>query len=682
MVGAQRGGQPLAALGQPRRIQDHRVEAAAGVREAPQHVEGVGVFHRDVRAAIALGVGLDAAGGLRVLLHREHRVTRAAQREREPPVVAEEIQRLAPGEFPRAQVVVHLIQEGPGLHVPEEVHLEAVLPLVVDKTRVARAVQHHHLTGQPLEVAARGIVPADHVGGPGQLHQDPGDPLLPGVHALGERLQRQARAVAVHEEARQQVRLAMHPPHAIPVLQGRAAGQGRLQPAAEEGLVCGLLGGGTAREQPQRQRRALRVERLADGIALGVHHGHHPPPGLTVRRLQQFGAVEPRTASAQALGALEAHSCNGETSRGHHSLQAAGGQLFIILAAKMPYLVQQRHLDLLQQLGIAGHHAREVAAVERHRAARRLRAIARLPQRRPPEEPQDRRGQGRLAGHQVRVRGNLLRRDGDAFQVLAHVLGQRLHGPGHRRAELLLGGQGRRGKILGCQRAGLVEVVLRLGPLPLALEQQAEALVRMGLPVGVLQQRGESGLRLGEAAQLEEGQGPLEGRLVVAGIPREHDGRALQGIPRLSQVIERHGRKERELDHHVRRHSGLGQPALGVEQSQLIPLPGGGQLHHVQVRGPQQGLAAPWIDRQGTGKRHLGLGDAAQFGQRHAPLGMGIGEVRLQRGRLGRTGQRCLEVTLVVVAARRLQGRDALGAADRERDHRSWAVPHGPRLER
>ncbi len=90
--------------------------------------------------------------------------------------------------------------------------------------------------------------------------------------------------------------------------------------------------------------------------------------------------------------------------------------------------------------------------------------------------------------------------------------GSASHRLGHLLAELRLGGRGRHGEVLRREAARLVEVHLRLLPLALALQQQPEVVVRVRPALRVVHQPAEGRLGLGEAAQLEEGQGLLVAR--------------------------------------------------------------------------------------------------------------------------------------------------------------------------
>ncbi len=229
-------------------------------------------------------------------------------------------------------------------------------------------------------------------------------------------------------------------------------------------------------------------------------------------------------------------------------------------------------------------------------------------------------------------------------------------------------GSGGGGKSSGQQLPRLVEV--RAAPASTcprapAAAPGAGARARRAPDRSAAPRRPPSPRRSGTARR---GPGPARKGLEVVRLARQHDGGAVQGLVGLAQVIEGHGGDQGELHHHLGRRAGLGQAALGVEQPQLVPLARGGQLHRVQVRRAQQRLrSSPGSMASARAKASCASGTRSSAASATPALGVGLGEVRLERGGLGGAGQRLLVALLVVVAAGRLQGGGALGAADGER---------------
>src|SRR5262249_59331161 len=127
-------------------------------REAAQLGEGLDGAGLGVAEAGGGGVLGGPRGGARILVERDDVTGPLRQREREPAVVREGIERLAARELPGARVVGALVEEAAGLGVLEDVHGEAGGALGVGDARGTAAGEDGLLARQPLVVAAAALV--------------------------------------------------------------------------------------------------------------------------------------------------------------------------------------------------------------------------------------------------------------------------------------------------------------------------------------------------------------------------------------------------------------------------------------------------------------------------------------------------------------------------------------------
>ena len=229
--------------------------------------------------------------------------------------------------LPVMEVILRLVEEGAGLHVLDEIRAKDVLPLAPLRLGVLHAAEHAGLARQLLEVAARAVVPAHHLDRPGQLLERGGQPLFPGVHPLGERLQDQPVPVAVHEQPRKTVRLGVHQAHRL-AAHRCTPGDGRLQPGPEPHRVHRLLRGRLAGEEAQRERAPLCPERLTGRLIPRVDHRHHPSPGCR-GRLEHVLPPHPRAEVTERACGIRRHPDRGRRTAlraAHSSPRAASSR--------------------------------------------------------------------------------------------------------------------------------------------------------------------------------------------------------------------------------------------------------------------------------------------------------------------------------------------------------------------
>src|SRR5262249_33953796 len=128
-VGAQRRPWTFLPLRQTRRVKHHGVEALARPIELVKNVEGVRLPGLDLSPAVALDCLRQPACGHWILFQCQDRVAARGKGQGESSVVAEGVQRPPPAELAGAKVVLRLVEEGAGLHVPKEIGAEEAFPL-------------------------------------------------------------------------------------------------------------------------------------------------------------------------------------------------------------------------------------------------------------------------------------------------------------------------------------------------------------------------------------------------------------------------------------------------------------------------------------------------------------------------------------------------------------------------
>ena len=146
-------------------------------------------------------------------------------------------------------VVLPLVEESTGLLPGEQVGLQRHLALPVRDESVERPPQHALGQRQPFVTACRDVVALHHHPSARERHQLVDDRRLPLLRGLGERLDRQRVAVAVDDEAGQQVPLAVHQSYRTrPRKQPLPQRHRQPQPLGDQLVGRSVLAG----QQPQR----------------------------------------------------------------------------------------------------------------------------------------------------------------------------------------------------------------------------------------------------------------------------------------------------------------------------------------------------------------------------------------------------------------------------------------------
>jgi hypothetical protein len=197
-------------------------------------------------------------------------------------------------------VVLALVEEQPRLLAVPRVDEVRDRPLPDLDLFGHLAVREHHFLGQPLEGAHLRIVAQEDATRLQQFHEQFDDQVAVRVGALRQGLDHEHVRVAIHDERREQVRLAVHETHGRPVeVQAFAHCDRRREPAAPERAVDGR---GVAGEHAQRDLRFGRAERPPEQRAPTVADLHHGAAiGLQVRHV---GAIDPGVSGAHAVHPL------------------------------------------------------------------------------------------------------------------------------------------------------------------------------------------------------------------------------------------------------------------------------------------------------------------------------------------------------------------------------------------
>ena len=182
--------------------------------------------------------------------------------QRESAVVAEAVEQPAARVARRRLAVLALIEKQPGLLALAQIDL--VLDRALRARRPCRAPRRQHR--RPSAPALRAPAPWDRCA-PGcpparAAREHAGHRRQQPIHALRQRLHDQVVAVAIDDERRQQVRLAVHEPVRGRVeLRATRGTESPLEPRPQQRLVGRRV---AARQHPDRNLRPIAEERVAE----------------------------------------------------------------------------------------------------------------------------------------------------------------------------------------------------------------------------------------------------------------------------------------------------------------------------------------------------------------------------------------------------------------------------------
>jgi hypothetical protein len=217
-VGPRARGDRLARLDERRRVERDHAEAAALALEAAHRVERV---HAQELHAIAQPVALDMTTrqrerGLRGV-HGQHALGPAARHAHGPfALIAEDIECAAPrGAHLGAATVLALIEEQPSLLAVQDIDLEREAAHRDRDALGHRPPPHLAALVEALELAQRRVSDEYRTGGLEHLLECAAQRLHMRLHAPREHLHGEHVAIAVHDESRQLVGLAVDEPHRL-----------------------------------------------------------------------------------------------------------------------------------------------------------------------------------------------------------------------------------------------------------------------------------------------------------------------------------------------------------------------------------------------------------------------------------------------------------------------------------
>ncbi len=251
-------------------------------------------FASGVRGDARDGVGGDVEGLDRLALRRE--------REAEAAVVAETVEHPAVRVTRGRLAVLALIEEQAGL-LPAP-RIDGVGDAgFVDADRLRHdAVQHLDLLLEAFERADFRIVAREDAFRAGHLGEQPDQRRRQAIHPLRQGLHHEIVAVAIDDQRRQQVGLAVHEAEGGGVDLQRVAEANRgVEPRAPERLVDRhLIRRHCARDHADRDLRLIAEERVAeDAIARPAHFDDRA--GIGVDDVGDVGSIDPRMSAADAI---------------------------------------------------------------------------------------------------------------------------------------------------------------------------------------------------------------------------------------------------------------------------------------------------------------------------------------------------------------------------------------------
>ena len=283
LVSGHRAGRRATVLRERRGVENDRVEPLSASVELAQQVEPVADLGPDVRDAVQRGVALD--GGHRVLgdIDREHLVAPARYLQRESTGVAEHVEGASPRVTGSRHPVFPLVEKQPGLLSGPRMHVELDRALAHPYGLGDLAGDEFNGAVEPFERPDARVVSRKDPGGPDELVQQPRDPGQLPVHPLRERLDDEHVRIAVDDERRQQVPLAVDQ-----TIRGGIDGEavattpGGRQPAPPPVVVgapvvpCQQTDGDRRpiAKQPVPQYAATRPDHANDVAGLGTDIGH------------------------------------------------------------------------------------------------------------------------------------------------------------------------------------------------------------------------------------------------------------------------------------------------------------------------------------------------------------------------------------------------------------------------
>ena len=211
-----------------------------------------------LRAALSA----DPPHGLVGNVDRDHFAADRRQGQRKAPVVAEGIERAAPGVASRGHAVLALVEKQPGLLAVVRIDDIPGSPFANLDAFGHRAVQHGHRLLETLEKPNPWIVPGQNARRLQSLDEQARQVRQQAIDALHERLQHEIVAIAIDDEPRQAIGFAVDQPVGGRIDgQGLAIGNGGIQPRAPRLERGGIVPAG---HQPQRDFRSVAVQRVAE----------------------------------------------------------------------------------------------------------------------------------------------------------------------------------------------------------------------------------------------------------------------------------------------------------------------------------------------------------------------------------------------------------------------------------
>ena len=294
LVAAERRVERRPPARERRRVEHDQVEAAPVALERAERVEGIGLEHLAARRLARGRVRVQVrrrpgAGGARAVEGEDGPGALPERPRGEGARVREGVQH-RPTRGPPADLgaVLALIEVEAGLLAALEVQAEAARALADLDLGLAPPDEPAARVVESLDGRRRGVAAPVDGARARDLGAELGQPAGVGRHSPGQRLEDEDVAVAIEDQAREEIALAEDEADGVAVVaEAPAEGRRGLEPPAEEGVVDGLV---PPRHEPAHDLGPGIVEAAAEEAAVRGRDGH--------RLAILPGAVEPRDVGA------------------------------------------------------------------------------------------------------------------------------------------------------------------------------------------------------------------------------------------------------------------------------------------------------------------------------------------------------------------------------------------------
>src|SRR5579863_1692959 len=295
----------VAVLGKSGGIENDHLEAAANLVVLLEDVEGVALAEADVRDRVQVLVALGRLDRGRGHFDALHVLAPIRNSKSKAALVAEAVKNIARRVLPGRPVVFALVEKGSRFLALLQRASEADPILLGDDFLGNHAVEYADALVQRFEQPHSWIVALQDSLRRKELNQNVDEQALQPLGSLAERLDYEVIAIAIHDQRREQVSIAVNDPVRVRVFDhSRAEFRGAAEAFQEERAIHRNI---LSRQKPEAYLGLFAVERPALEVAALVQQANHSA-GLCLRGAN-VAAIDPEVPGSQPVYSSGTDDC-------------------------------------------------------------------------------------------------------------------------------------------------------------------------------------------------------------------------------------------------------------------------------------------------------------------------------------------------------------------------------------